>query len=83
MVELKTKTRNALEYINSLKIALEKLIHPQFEKLITKVREQCGANNHYQSDLVRLSLLLLAAASFAHMPLGLSDRNSSFPILDS
>ena len=42
MVELKTKMWNALKYIDSLlRVALEELIHLQFEKLITKVQEQC------------------------------------------
>jgi len=37
----------------------------------------CGANKQQQSDLVRWSLLLLAATvrSFAHMPLRISDCN--------
>jgi len=37
------------------------------------------ANGDDKSDLVGWSLLLLAATvrSFAHMPLGISDRNSS------
>jgi len=41
MAELKTKTRNALKCIDSLlRMAVEELIHLQFEKLTTKVREQ-------------------------------------------
>jgi len=37
VVELKTKTRNALKYIDSLlRVALKEIKHFQFEKLITK-----------------------------------------------
>jgi len=43
MVELKTKTQNALKRIDTLlRVVLEELIHLQFEKLIPKVRVQCS-----------------------------------------
>jgi len=40
-------------------------------------RYVCGANKQFESDLVRWSLLLLAATvrSFGHMPCRISDRN--------
>ena len=40
LVELKTKKRNALKCVDSsMRVALERLIHPRFEKLVAKVQE--------------------------------------------